>query len=91
MTALYVICFSDSVGYLCLCVCVLVCPSICVCVGDMAQSPACVCGVLLANPLFICRGKCESTDYVTQLSFAKDSQILQHGAAGVSFSRSYEN
>lgn len=84
-TVLHVIFFSDSVWVICVCVCVLVCLSICVRVGDMAHSPGCVCGVGLANPLFICRGKCESTNYVIQPT--PDRHILQHDATGASFTR----
>lgn len=65
-TALYVICFAGSVWAICVCACALVCLSICVYVGDVAHSAGCVCGAVLANPLFICKEKCESTNYVMQ-------------------------
>lgn len=65
-TALYVICFAGSVWAICVCVCALACLSICVYVGDVAHSAGCVCGAVLANLLFICKEKCENTNYVMQ-------------------------
>lgn len=91
MTALYVICFSDSVGYLCLCVCAGLSVYLCLCRRHGTEYSLCLwCGTCQSS-LHLQREVWKYRLCNPAHCFAKDSHILQHVAAGASFSRSYEN